>query len=306
MKKPIRSLSLFAVLFIAGAFFCGELLANTPWRDKKKTTANRSLQLNGGPTFLGFKDELQSPRAYAGFGWGMGAGYDRIQSNKLYSAEAQFYMGSATNQQNARLGLNVAYLYGFQANIVRLWRVKAPLGRLQWYAGYGSQAYLQIRDNAALENGSLGYDAMFGLGGVSRLEFPFRLKSDKSYRFWIFKYTRSAYRPIRLGWQLELPVVAAHLRTPFIGLHNTLGNEPNQGLRQDLKENFSLALAGNYLYLKNQLYAQYFLKNGNALSLQWQWTAYAYNYNDQPTRSANGMLLLGLRIKLDPHPEQRR
>ncbi len=305
MIKPNTS-HWFLLLFLVGLFSAGSLQASTPWWAKNKAIANRSLQLNNGPAFMGFKDEVQSPRAYLGKGWGMGVGYERIQLKKIYSTEIQFYSGMVTNQQSSRLGLNVADCYGFQANSARLWRVKAALGRLQWYAGYGTQAYMQIRDNAALENGSLGYDAMLGLGGVSRLEFPFRLKSDKTYRFWIFKYTRAAYRPIRIGWQLELPVVAAHLRTPYIGLHNTLGNDPNAGIRQDLKENLNVTLAGNYLYLKNQLYAHYFLKNGNALSLQWQWTGYAYEQNNQATRSANSQLLVGLRIKLDTHPEQRR
>lgn len=306
MKKSLAQLKLILALFTAALLITVELQANAPWPGKKRPATNKSLQLHSGAALMGFRDELQSPRAYAGNGWSLGVGYDRIRTNKLHSSELQFYSGTTTNQQNSRLGLNLADCYGLQANSAWLWRVKAPLGRLQWYAGYSSQAYLQIRNNAALENGSLGYDAMIGLGGVSRLEFPFRLKSDKTYRFWIFKYTRSAYRPMRLGWQLELPVVAGHLRTPFIGLHNTLGNEPMTELRQDLKDNFSIALAGNYLYLKNQLYAHYFLKNGNALSIQWQWTGYAYEYNNQATRSANSQLLLGIRFKLDPHPEQRR
>lgn len=280
--------------------------AIAPGSKTKKQLTNQSLQLYGGLTFLGFKDELQSPRTYAGMGWSVGAGYDRIKTNRLWSVETQLYMGSANNQLQNNFGGNAAQVFGLQMNIARLWRVKAPIGRLQWYAGYSTQGYTQIRVNQALGNSSLGYDAMVGWGGVSRLEFPFRLKSDKTYRLWIFKYTRKSYRSLRLGWQLELPVVAAHVRTPYVGVTNTVGNEPMAGLVQDLKDNSRLVLAGNYLYLRNQLYGHYLLKNGNALSLQWQWTGYAYNYNDQATRSANGQLLVGLRIKLDPHPEQRR
>jgi len=282
------------------------ILANSPARAGKKQPANHTLQLNSGIVFLGFKDNLQSPRAYTGNGWGLGAAYDRIKTNKLWSLEAQFYQGNANNQLRDNFGGNNAQVFGLQMNSARLWRVKAPLGRLQWYAGYGTQAYAQIRSNAVLGNSGLGYDAMLGLGGVSRLEFPFRLKSDKTYRLWFFKYTRKSYRPIRIGWQLELPVAAVHLRTPYVGLTNTLGNEPMNGLLQDLQDNARFVLAGNYLYLRNQIYGHYSLKNGNALSLQWQWTGYAYTFNNQPTRSANGQLLLGLRIKLDSHSEQRR
>lgn len=283
-----------------------KLTAFPPNPAGKKQPANHNLQISSGVAFFGFKDALQSPRAYAGNGWSAGAGYDRFKTNRLWSLETQLYQGNANNQLRDNFGGNTAQVFGLQMNSARLWRVKAPLGRLQWYAGFSTQGYTQIRSNAALGNSSLGYDAMVGWGGVSRLEFPFRLKSDKTYRLWIFKYTRKSFRLMRLGWQLELPVAAAHMRTPYVGLTNTLGNEPMNGLFQDLKENTRFVLAGNYLYLRNQFYGHYSLKNGNALSLQWQWTGYAYTYNNQPTRSANGQLLLGLRIKLDSHNEQRR
>lgn len=273
---------------------------------KKKTTANHSLQINGGLASVGFKDILQSPRVYTGMGWSFGLGYDRIKANRIGSLETNFYQGRARNSLSSLLGANSADVFGLQMNSVSLWRVKAPIGRLQWYAGYSTHGYTQIRSNPELGNSSLGYDAMLGLGGASRLEFPFRLKSDKTYDFWLFKYTRKSYRPIRVGWQVELPLAAVHVRTPFVGVTNTVGNEPLDGLLQDLRENTRFGLPGSYLYVRNQLYGHYYLKNGNAFSLQYQWTAYAYNYNNQPTRSANGMWLLGLRIKLDAHLEQRR
>jgi len=306
MKMPNAKSRLTAVLFFSIFLLSSSLQAGLRLPEKKKQKANQSLQLQAGGAFMGFNHVLQSPRVYAGFGWSLGAGYDRIKANSLWSVEGQAYLGNTNNQQRGSFSANTAQCFGIQLNSVRLWRVKAPLGRLQWYAGFGTQGYAQIRINPELGNSSLGYDAMIGLGGVSRLEFPFRLKSDKTYRFWIFNYTRRAYRSIRLGWQLELPVAALHLRTPYVGLTNTLGNDPVAGLLQDLEDNARFVLPGSYLYVKNQLYGHYFLKNGNALSLQWQWTGYAYNYNNQATRSANSQLLVGLRIKLDPHPEQRR
>ncbi len=273
---------------------------------KQPKMANRVLLMGGGYGNAGFRDQLQSPRIYQGGSFSFSAGYEKLDARRIKLLDLVAFTGTAGNQLSGSFGSNSASVMGLQYTGGRLWRIRLPLGRWQWYAGPAIQLYTQLRTLPDLGNSSLGYDFYAGLGGVSRLEFPLYLKSDRSYKFLIFRYTRRALRPIRLGWQLELPLAGLHTRSPFAGVTNTIGNDPVDGLLADLMDNSRFKGPGSYLYLRNHFYGHYFLKNGNALTFGWQWAGYAYNYESQPTRSSNGQILLGLRIKLDKNGELRK
>lgn len=289
------------------ALFAGTVGATEPKSLKLKARhadANHFVSTGSGSGTLFYRDQLSSPRVYGGPGFSTFTSYERHSPAKLIVIDFLGHM-ALTTDGSPEWGQNFALAFGIRSNFA--WLFNIPIASKSWhlYAGPALQSYSMFRVNSAFGNSALQYDVSNNLGVRSRLEYGVPFRTKNTYSWWVFRIKKAEERRLRLGVEVDLPLVGLQSRPPFAGVLDGTGNVPAFDVISDFINNTQGAFIGRYFYLNTRLYAQYPLRNGNRLQFAYHWHGYQYNYQDQPVRTAGSSMIFSYMFRFDKNNDIR-
>lgn len=274
------------------------------WKKKADHKLNNQyFSVGSGLGSMAYRDRVSSPRVFSGVSSGLHQGFEIVSQRRLLVLDGLAFFGAATDGAGWNGTSSTAIT--LNNNLAYLFYLPFEKSRLQWQVGPAAIMYGQIRINPDFGNATVGYDVMGALGARSRLELPFMVKSTQARQWWIFKWKETKSRPMRLGWEVDLPLLGFNARPPFVGVLDGVGNDPIATGFADFLNNTRGGVLGSFFYLNSRLYLQYPLRNGNRLQASYHWLGHSSTHLEQAVRSANSAMMFSYVFRFDANPDLR-
>lgn len=224
--------------------------------DKAENERQRYLNIGPGFSYQKVKDLGMSRMMYRGPAFTGYTGYHFHTEKFRSDLDVYLFAGEARAASGAAAGL-----YKAELNYAYLRKLNFSFHDVKWLAGGAVTNAGSVRQRYGYSNNAFGFDYFAAIHLVASAWRDLDVKG----------------RHLEIGWGLSVPVVALALRPAYVfpGPPEFYDMELDY-VRSTLKS-FNTVSWGKYFKVQSSLTANYFLQNGNALSLTYRWEYYNYD-----------------------------
>jgi len=292
--KKLTPIIIFVFLLFAPALCLSQDSSKKENRKLERKARDKYLVTGFGGNIVKAVDNATSPLLYKGFGPAASVSY-LVHSEKVIKAfETDFSFGWLKpptvspwyQQRNTSIVVNLRYYQDYKLRGIFK-------DRVNWYLGGEVFINNSFRINYKYGNSALNFESYFGLGPITRFEFPFSHKARK-VKIWFMNFNRRD-RDLRLSFQLSLPLVNFLVRPSYVTVTNFIDPELQRAITSDhfhggFIEPFSL---------RTQTELYYILHNQNMLKLTYGWNFFHHDPGYNKVQTAGHSFLFSYIFKFN-------